>query len=161
MIDKSRETKILSDKIEKMSPQEFEIFMSSQIQEVKSIENEINENYKKMEDLKASPKTKELTERQTTLICTASIMTCLIAGGALGVIFGDAKPGCGDLGVVSGVIAGIPAMFANVNASEKKPFSNYLYKIKARVLEDKNKKLESQKKQIQSLISIADCGVCK
>jgi len=153
-------TKKLTDKISKMSPQEFEIFMSREIEKVKQIENQIVENNKKIQTIEDIPTKKELTEIGETLVCAASTMACLLIGGAVGLLIGEAEVGSGDIGVFAGVLAGIPAMFANIHAYEKKPLSNYLNKLKIKVLKKKNKQLGFEKNAKQVVIE-NNGGLCK
>ena len=153
-------TKKMAEKISKMTAQEYEIFMSREIQKIKQIEDRIIENNKKIEKIKEEPTKKELDEIQMTLVCAGSTMTCMLAGGALGMILGEPEVGSGDIGVVSGLVSGLVAMFANVHAYEKRPLSNYLNKVKIKTLENKNKKLYLEKEQKRELIS-CDCDACR
>ncbi len=152
-----RKSKELAEKISKMTPQEFEIFMSREIQKVKEMENQILENHKKIQKIKDIPTKRELTEIGETLVCVASTMSCMLIGGAMGMLFGEPEVGSGDIGVFAGLGGGIVAMFANIHAYEKKPVSNYLNKLKIKILEKKNKKLSLDIKEKQYLITKGDC----
>lgn len=144
--------KKLTEKISKMSPCEYEQFMNTQIKKIQELEDQVLENNKKIQTIHDIPKRKKITDSKTTLICSISTMSCMLIGAGLGIIYGNPETGNGAVGVFAGLGVGLCAMVANIQAYEKRPVSNYLNKVKIKVLESKNKKLLEQKNMEESLI---------
>ena len=149
-------SKRLANKIEKMTPMEYEIFICSEISKIEQIEKQIEKNNKKIAKIADLPTKRNLTEANELLICGISSAGCLLMAAGVGLLIGQTENGIsgGDVAFFSGVCSGFVSMFANIKCFENKPLSNYLNKIRVKILYNKNLRLQAKKEKDQAMLDL-------
>lgn len=151
-----QKTKEMAKKLSEMPLTECEVFLNETIKKIENLENEINENNKKIAFLQSESTKRQLTEVNTNLICVVTTISCVVLGGAVGLLSGSAS-----VGVITATTGGFASMFGNIHSFEKKPASNMLNKIKVKILESKNIKLKDEITENKIYAEIAEEEFCK